>query len=215
MVMTEHAGASVEKEPSLSARLRDVGMPFVQRHLDHPTVAALSRGDWPDESAKVWLEQDYLFLVDETRVLTRLAWQAPDHHRQDLVDLVWSVYHEEIPNHLKMCATFGARPDEATKNGACRAYTKWLLESASDYPTGLVALLSGLWVYSSLGVLMEVPAEPRFRAWVDSYKAPEFAELASRFAEMVDEVEVDFDKAREVFLVGLEHGIDFWDVARG
>jgi thiaminase/transcriptional activator TenA len=197
----------------LSDRLRDVGMPFVQRHLDHPAVAALSRGDWPDEVARAWLEQDFLFLVDETRVLTRLAWQAPDGHRQDLVDLVWGVYHEEIPNHREMCSTFGAQPDQARKNAACAAYTSWLLQAASDYGLGLVALFSGLWAYSTLGGLLDLPAEPRFRAWVESYKSPDFAALAARFAEMVDETDLDFDAAREVFVAGLQHGVGFWDVS--
>ena len=188
-------------------------MPFIQRHLDHPAVAALSRGDWPDKDASAWLEQDFLFLVDETRVLTRLAWQAPDHHRQDLVDLVWGVYHEEIPNHRIMCSTFGARPDEARKSTVGRAYTSWLLEAATDYEPGLVALLSGLWAYSTLGGLMALPEEPRFRAWVQSYKSADFAALAARFADMVDETDIDFESAREVFVAGLQHGINFWDVS--
>lgn len=203
-------GAGIDQ--TLSERLREVGRPFVQRHLAHPTVAALSRGDWPDWAARTWLEQDYLFLLDETRVLTRLAWQAPDGHRPDLVDLAWAVFHEEIPSNRRMSAMFGSLSGRSRKNPACGAYTSWLLGSAADYGLGLVALLSGLWAYSTLGELMEMPAEPRFRVWVESYKAPEFVTLAARFARMVDETTVDFEVARDVFVAGLRHGIDFWDV---
>jgi len=197
----------------LTERLSEAGMPFVRRHLQHPTVAALSRGDLPDSAARAWLAQDYLFLLDEPRALTRLAWQAPTNHRQDLIDLAWGVIHEEIPNHMKMCAIYGADLDSARKSAACTSYTAWLLQSASDYGIGLVALLSGLWGYSTLGRLMESPEEPRLRQWVESYKSPEFGALAKRFADMVDETPVDAEQACDVFVAGLQHGIDFWNVS--
>jgi thiaminase (transcriptional activator TenA) len=198
----------------LTARLSEAGMPIVTRHLQHPTVVALSRGDLPDSAARAWLAQDYLFLLDETRMLSRLAWQAPMNHRQDLIDLAWGVLHEEIPNHKEVCARFGADLEGARKSPECASYTSWLLESAADYGIGLVALLSGLWGYSTLGRLMQLPEEPRLRQWVESYKSPEFASLAKRFADMVDETPVDAEQACDVFVAGLQHGLDFWDISR-
>jgi len=46
------------------------------------------------------------------------------------------------------------------------SYTRWLTDAAADYGTGLTALLSGLWGYSTLGQLLKVPPEPRFSQWV-------------------------------------------------
>jgi thiaminase/transcriptional activator TenA len=175
-------------------------------------VRALMAGSLTDAQARYWLEQDYLYLLDETRVLARLAWQAPPGHRADLIDLSWNVIHEELPKHIAMCQRFGADLDHAVKGSATSAYTTWLLDSAADYGVGMVALVSGLWGYSRLGQQMTVPREPRFKDWVESYQDPSFAALAGRYAEMVDEVSVDQRIATASFLEGMRHALAFWDI---
>jgi len=175
-------------------------------------VRALMRGSLTDAQARYWLEQDYLYLLDEVRVLARLAWQAPPDHRADLIDLAWTVIHEEIPKHVAMCQRFGAELDRAVKGPATRAYTAWLLDAAANYGVGLIALLSGLWGYSRLGQQMSVPAEPRFRDWVESYQDPAFPALARRYADMVDEVAVDPRIANATFLEGMRHALAFWEI---
>jgi len=169
-------------------------------------------GSLTDAQARYWLEQDYLYLLEETRVLTRLAWQAPQSHRADLIDLAWNVIHEEIPKHITMCRRFGADLDRAVKGPATRAYTAWLLDAASNYGVGLVALLSGLWGYSRLGQRMSLPSEPRLRDWVESYQDPALPALARRFADMVDEVPVEPRLATATFLDGMRHALAFWAI---
>ena len=175
-------------------------------------MRALMQGSLTDAQARYWLEQDYLYLLDETRVLARLAWQAPPRHRTDLIDLAWNVIHEEIPKHITMCQRFGAELDRAAKGSATYAYTAWLLDAAADYGIGMVALLSGLWGYSRLGQQLSVPAEPRFKDWVESYRDPAFPALARRYADMVDEVPVDPRIANTTFLEGMRHALAFWDI---
>ena len=170
------------------------------------------RGRLTDAQARYWLEQDYLYLLDETRVLARLAWQAPMTHRADLIGLAWSVMDEEIPRHIAMCRRFDAELDDAEKGPSTTAYTAWLLDAAADYGIGMVALLSGLWGYSTLGQQMSVPSEPRFRDWVESYRDPTFPALARRYADMVDEVRVDPRIAAATFLDGMRHALAFWDI---
>jgi thiaminase (transcriptional activator TenA) len=196
----------------LTGRLFEVGAPFVEAQLRHPTVVALQAGSLAEAAARYWLEQDYLFLQAEVAVLTRLAWQAPRQHQEDLLRLAWNVVDQEIPGHKSLSGPFGADLDHAEMGLVIRSYTGWLLGAAADYGTGLAALLSGLWGYSTLGQRLEVPAEPRFRRWVESYQAPEFAVLAARFAAMVDEAAPDPDRALGVFLTGMAHEIAFWAV---
>jgi thiaminase/transcriptional activator TenA len=59
---------------------------------------------------------------------------------------------------------------------------------------------------------MSLPSEPRFRRWVGSYQAPEFGDLAQRFADMLDEAGPDPDRALCAFLTGMAHEIAFWAV---
>ncbi|XVQ86095.1 TenA family protein [Microbispora siamensis] len=198
----------------ISADLHAIGRPMLDAQLAHPTVRGIAAGDLPEPVFRSWLEQDYLYLLDYVRVFSRLAWQAPDAHLGDLVDLAYATWHDELDLHRSLSAEFGADLDGAVKGPACAAYTSFLLESAADYGEGLAALYPCMWGYSTLGRILaaDPPAEPRYRAWVDTYADPDFAALAARIAVMIDEAAPDPARARELFVRGMEHELAFWDV---
>src|SRR5688500_10562439 len=81
---------------SLSARLAALGQPLVDEQLAHPFVQGIASGDLDPAAFRAWLEQDYLFLLDYVRVFSRLAWQAPDAHLGDLVELANETLHGEM-----------------------------------------------------------------------------------------------------------------------
>jgi thiaminase/transcriptional activator TenA len=198
----------------LSEELHDIGHPLLGAQLAHPTVTGIARGDLSDAVFRSWLEQDYLFLLDYTRVFAKLAWQAPDPHLGDLVDLAHATWHEELDLHRSLSAGFGADLDGAKKGPACVAYTEFLLASAADYAEGLAALYPCMWGYSTLGRILaeHPPVEPRYRAWVTTYADPGFAALAARIAEMIDEAAPDPARAKALFRQGMAHELAFWDV---
>jgi thiaminase/transcriptional activator TenA len=197
---------------TLSADLRTIGLPHLDRQLAHPTVQGIARGDLDERVFRSWLEQDYLFLLDYVRVFSRLAWQAPDAHLGDLVDLASETLHGELDLHRSLAASFGADLGGASKGPACAAYTAFLLDAAADYGIGLAALYPCMWGYSTLGQRLPVPDEPRYRRWVETYADPAFAALAQRCGQMLDEAAPDPDGARDAFLTGMDHELAFWDV---
>ncbi|MFI6457435.1 TenA family protein [Streptosporangium amethystogenes] len=199
---------------SVSGELHAIGRPLVEVQLAHPTVVGIARGDLPEPVFRSWLEQDYLFLLDYVRVFSRLAWQAPDGHLGDLVDLAHATFHEELNLHRSLSAEFGADLGGVRKGPACAAYTSFLLDSAAVYADGLAALYPCMWGYSTLGRALaeNPPAEPRYRAWVDTYAHPAFAELTERIAVMIDEAAPDPGRAKRLFTEGMAHELAFWDV---
>ena len=197
---------------SLASSLTALGRPLLDEQLAHPTVQGIARGDLDPRAFRSWLEQDHLFLLDYVRVFCRLAWQAPDAHVGVLVDLAWATQHEELALHRSLAAEFGADLTGATKGPACEAYTRFLLDAAADYGVGLAALLPCMWGYSTLGRLLPVPDEPRYRRWVETYADPGFAALAERCARMLDEAGPDPVAAERAFLEGMAHELAFWDV---
>jgi thiaminase/transcriptional activator TenA len=199
---------------SLAAHLEELGRPLVEEQLKHPTVAGIARGDLDEAVFRSWLEQDYLFLLDYVRVFSRLAWQAPDAHLGDLVDLAHATFHEELSLHRELSAEFGADLDGARKGPECVSYTAFLLDNAASYGAGLVALYPCMWGYSSLGarLIENPPAEPRYRRWVDTYADPGFAALARRIGEMIDEAAPDREPAERIFLDAMRHEVAFWNV---
>ncbi|WP_067690054.1 TenA family protein [Nocardia jejuensis] len=199
---------------SLAARLQELGLPLVQEQSRHPLVVGIGRGDLAEEVFRSWLEQDYLFLLDYVRVFSRLAWQAPAEHVGDLVDLAHATFHEELSLHRGLAGEFGVDLAGAVKGGPCRAYTEFLLESAESYGDGLAALYPCMWGYSTLGSLLarDLPREPRYRRWVQTYSDPGFAASTRRVAVMLDESGVDPDRAERFFMSGMRHELAFWDV---
>lgn len=213
---------------SLAARLQAEGEASVAAQLAHPVVAGIGRGDLAPDRFRGWLEQDYLFLQAYVRVFARLAWQAPPHRVSDLVDLAHVTAHDELALHRELAAPFGADLDGAVPAPECLAYTGFLLDAAQSYGRGLAALLPCMWGYSRLGQeLARVEpvdgADPRYRRWVEDYASKEFAALAQRCADLLDEAALDgaaldgaaFDEgaARTAFHAGLAHELAFWDAA--
>jgi thiaminase/transcriptional activator TenA len=199
---------------SLSERLRDMGSQYVAAQLTHPTVVGIAEGNLDPAVFRQWLEQDYLFLLDYVRVFSRLAWQAPDEHVGDLVDLAHATWHDELDLHRGLAAEFGADLAGATKSATCTAYTGFLLAAAASYSTGLAAVLPCMWGYSEIGqrLAADPPAEPRYAKWIEMYADPAFAALADRCARMLDESAPDETVAERVFLSAFDQELAFWDV---
>jgi thiaminase/transcriptional activator TenA len=198
----------------LSERLKEIGAPYIDAQLAHPTVAGIARGDLDPAVFRRWLEQDYLFLHDYVRVFTRLAWQAPEEHLGDLVDLAHATWHDELTVNRALATEFGADLGGATKSDVCTAYTAFLLAAAGSYAAGLAALLPCMWGYSELGqrLAADPPADPRYARWVETYADPVFAALAGRCAQMLDDAAPDETVAERLFRTALEHELAFWDV---
>src|SRR5690242_15452366 len=190
---------------SLARELEAIGRPLVEEQLRHPTVAGIARGDLDLAVFRGWLEQDYLFLHDYVRVFARLAWQAPDGHLGDLVELAHSTFFDELSLHRALAEEFGADLAGAVKGPACAAYTAFLLDAAASYGEGLAALYPCMWGYSTLGRLLagDPPDEPRYRRWVDAYADPGFAMLTRRVAGMLDAAAPDRERARDLFMRGM------------
>jgi thiaminase/transcriptional activator TenA len=199
---------------TISEKLHAIGRPLLKAQLEHPTVAGIGRGDLAEPVFRSWLEQDYLFLLDYVRVFSRLAWRAPAAHLGDLVDLAHTTYHDELSLHRSMSAEFGADLEGAVKGPACAAYTAFLLESAASYGEGLAALYPCMWGYSNLGKILaeNPPAEPRYRAWVETYADPGFEALTVRIGQMIDEAGPDPGRAEALFAEGMAHELAFWSV---
>ena len=203
---------------SLSQRLVERGRASVQAQAAHPTVAGIARGDLDPAVFRDWLEQDYLFLLDYVRVFARLAWQAPDGHLGDLVDLAHSTWHDELALHRSLAAEFDADLFGAVAAPATVAYTGFLLGAAEDYGRGLAALLPCMWGYSTLGRMLaeHPPPDERYARWVATDADPGFAALADRCAQMLDEAHaeglVDEPTATDAFDAAMRHELAFWDV---
>jgi thiaminase/transcriptional activator TenA len=210
----------------LSQQLFALGQPNLERQLAHPTVRGIAAGDLEPARFRAWLVQDYLFLLDYIRLFALAAARAPDTATLGrLVDLAHATFHQELSLHRAYAAEFGLSEsdlDQAEKSPTCAAYTDFLLRTAAtaDFAEVLAALLPCIWGYSELGRSMAaqgLPANPRYRRWIETYADPDFAALAMWCAALLDRAADGLPAARlaaceHAFLTSLRHELAFWDV---
>jgi thiaminase/transcriptional activator TenA len=208
-----------------SERLLARGRRGLEAQLAHAVVRGIADGSLDEERFRRWLVQDYLFLLDYVRLFALAAARAPDTEALGrMVDLAHATFHDELSLHRSYAAEFGLSEEDldgGTKSRTCAAYTDFLLRTAAtgDFAEILAALLPCMWGYSELGRAMAaagMPAEPRYRRWVETYADPGFAELVAWCARLLDRAATGLPASRlrqleARFRTSLDHELAFWD----
>ena len=195
---------------SLSSQLKDFGRPRVEGWTRLPLLTGVARGDLPLAEFRNYLEQDYLYLREYARLYSRLAGNAPAEHVEHLVRLAGNVITVEIEAHRQMGARFGCDFDTAVASRECSAYMGFLREASGDFGAGLVATLPCLWGYGVALKLVPLEHSGQYRPWLEVYGGDEYAEMIDRHCRMLDEAELDPDRAQELFSQALDHEDAFW-----
>jgi thiaminase/transcriptional activator TenA len=214
-------------DPPFSAKLRQLGDPIWQAQLDHPFVRGIGDGSLDTALFGFWLRQDYLFLLDYSRVFAFAAARAPDEPTMTrFADLMYETLHGEMELHRSYVAKFEitlADLENETKAPATQAYTDYLVRTAATAPPAEVygALLPCMWGYSWLGEHLfawGLPSDERFARWIESYASAEFAEQARWCRDLVDDTTTDLTPAEmrrveAAFLTSSRYELAFWEMA--
>jgi len=212
---------------STSARFRRAANAIWEAQHDHPFVRGIGDGSLDANRFGFWLRQDYLFLIDYGRLFAAAVLRAPD---LDAMARFAALLHEtltrEMNLHRTQVAGFGitaADLERETKAPTTQGYTDFLLRTATigDYAELLGALLPCMWGYSEIGIRLAecgLPNDERYRAWIDVYADPEFAELAHWCRELTDEAcaglpERSLARAEAAFLTSSRYELAFWEMA--
>jgi thiaminase/transcriptional activator TenA len=211
---------------SFSAELRAAADPIWQAQHEHPFVRGVGDGTLEPDRFKRWVRQDYLFLIEYCRLFGLAAARSPDLDTlRRFAELLRATAVTEMDLHRSYAAEFGITPAELAEEemaGVTRAYTDFLLRTAAtgDFAELAAALLPCMWGFSEIGLRLaerERPADRRYAAWIDSYAAAEFAELAAWCRELVDRLAGDAgpaqrERMRLAFVASSRYELAFWDV---
>ncbi len=210
-----------------SERLRTRVEPVWEAQFQHPFVHGIGDGTLDIERFKYWVRQDYVFLIEYTRVLALAAARSPG---LDTIGKFASLLNEtvntEMSLHRAYAAEFGISNAELEREPAApttRAYTDFLLREAAigDYAELVAALTPCMWGFSEIGMRLAklpAPADRRYAKWVEMYSSAEFAALARWCRELLDEVAAGLpqdrlDKLEAVFLTSSRYEWQFWEMA--
>lgn len=207
---TTHHGV---RKASLHGELTRLARPWVTAKLADPIFGALIDGTLDPAVMRRWLEQDHIYLRAYARVFARLASLAPNRHVETLVDGAHYTLHTELARLTELAGLFDADLTQSDVGVACANYTGHLTASAERYESGAVAVVPCMIGFSAIGLVIEPPAEPRYRRWVEIYSAGDFQGYSARFAELIDDLDISWDEATSIFEAGMAMEVAMWNEA--
>lgn len=212
---------------SASARFRQAADAIWQAQHDHPVVRGIGDGSLDPAIFSSWLRQDYLFLVDYARLFGAAVLRAPDLAAMTrFAELLRGILVTEMDLHRSYVAEFGiteAELERETKAPTTQGYTDFLLRTATtgDYAELLGALLPCMWGYNEVGLRLAergMPADQRYRAWIETYASDEFTALAAWCRDLTDDACANLPeharrRAEAAFVTASRYELAFWEMA--
>ena len=210
-----------------SDNLHALAEPIWRAQHEHPFVRGIGDGTLDVDKFKLWVRQDYLFLIDYARVLSHASSRAPDlDTMRRFGDLAHDTLNVEMDLHRSYAAEFGITTDELeseTKLPTTQAYTDFLVRAATagEYHELIAALLPCMWGYYEIGQRLAEPPGPddeRYAKWIDMYSSPDFAALAGWCRDLTDRVAADASalartQMEHSFLTCSRYEWLFWEMA--
>jgi thiaminase/transcriptional activator TenA len=209
--------------PPLSVLLRESVAEVWEAQHRHPFVTGIGDGTLDVERFKVWLRQDWLFLIEYARMLALGAARAPDPATMTrFAGLTRAILEDEMSLHRSYAEQFGISESELDAEQmlpTTQGYTDFLVRTASqgDFAELVAALLPCMWGYSELGLRLAErarPADERYADWIEMYASDEFAELAAWCRDLTDRIEGgDRGRMERAFATSSRYELAFWEMA--
>jgi thiaminase/transcriptional activator TenA len=195
--------------------------------LDHPMVRELGAGTLDESPFRYWVRQDYVYLVEYSRVFALGAAKAPTLERMGtFAELLESTVNVEMELHRSYATEFGIDETEleATEpSPTTRAYTDFLVRTAAlgGFGDTVAALLPCMWGFNETGKRLAAAGKPddeRYAEWIEMYAGEEFTELTDWCKDLMDEVAAEAttrerERYRDLFLTSARYEYRFWDAA--
>lgn len=195
--------------------------------LEHPMVRELGDGTLDVAPFRYWVRQDYVYLVEYSRLFALGAAKAPTLDEMGtFAELLGSTVNVEMDLHRSYAESFDishAELEATHPSPTTRAYTDFLVRTAALGSFGdiVAALLPCMWGFNETGKRLEAAGRPddeRYAEWVDMYAGEEFTELTDWCKELMNEVaddatENDRERYRELFRTSARYEYRFWDAA--
>jgi len=202
--------------------------PIWHRTLHHPFVRGIGDGTLPVDKFKFYVRQDYVFLIEYSRVLALATAKGPDLPTMGrFAQLLHATLHTEMTLHRTYAEKFGISHQELEQTKPAPttvAYTRHLLHVAALGSQGeiVASLVPCQWGYHETGVTLarqgEPEGQPLYGEWIRTYASPEFAALAQWIRTLLDTMGEDAgapERARmeEHFLLSARYEYAFWEMS--
>ncbi len=216
-------------EQGFSAELRArYAVQWRRAHEEHPFVTGIGDGSLSMPRFQYFMRQDYLFLIDYSRVLAMACAKSPDLESMGRWGrLLDETLNSEMELHRSFCADFGITLDELEATRASRAtagYTQHLLTAAHIGTAAEIAaaLLPCQWGYDEVGrqLAATLTAEEGslHARWVAGYNDPAYQEHTAWLRAFTDRMgesagPAERERMAGLFELSIRHEYLFWEAA--
>ena len=210
-------------------RLLNVSKEIWEAYHEHPFVKGIADGSLDKEKFKYYMIQDYLYLIDYTKVFALGAAKAKDLSAMKLfAGYTNAILDGEMDIHRAYMARLGITPEEAeTANVALDnlSYTSYMLRVAYEEGQAEVAaaILSCAVSYEVIAKKIvekhpEALNHPFYGEWVSGYVADAYHEENQVLIDLMDRLsdgysEKQLQHLEEIFMVCSRYEMAFWDMA--
>ncbi|MBF8266618.1 MAG: hypothetical protein HW388_126 [Dehalococcoidia bacterium] len=213
---------------STSERLRDRHAYLWERLFHHPFVAGIGDGTLPLDKFQFYVKQDYLFLIQYSRVLALAAAKAPDLEGMErFAELLTETLKREMSLHRSFCQSFGvslAELESTPPAPITMAYTDYLLRVAyQGTVTDIIAtLLPCQWGYWETGLYLSRTGDTSegnpYAQWIHLYSSQEFGSFVGWLRKLLDDLtreagDREMKGLEEHFLTATRYEFLFWEMA--
>lgn len=213
---------------SFSEALWKKAEPIWQRTLHHPFVRGIGDGTLEVDKFKFYIRQDYIFLIEYSRVLALATAKGFDLATMGkFAELLHATLHTEMALHRGYAEKFGisrVELEQAKPAPTAVGYTRHLLQVAALGSLGeiVASLFPCQWGYREIGAALakqgEPPDQPLYGEWIRTYASPEFAALAQWIRALLDTMgeragAPERARMEEYFLLSARYEHAFWEMS--
>ena len=207
--------------------LRSQAASIWEAELKHPFVLGIADGSLPKEKFKYYLCQDYLFLLDYSKVFAYGVVKSSDEATMaKFAQLLNETLNTEMDLHRGYSEKFGISPAEMEATPMApttHAYTRHLLHVAqvgtlTDLVAGVLPCQWGYWeVATNLAERGKSP-EPLYQEWIEMYASDAFGALGRWLRDLLNGLTAgssDDEKQRlgNYFLTSSRYEYLFWEMS--
>ncbi|HHU19297.1 MAG TPA: thiaminase II [Bacilli bacterium] len=202
--------------------------PIWESYLVHPFVKGLGEGWLEKEKFAHWLKQDYVYLIEYSRLFALGSAKANDlQTMMAFAKLLDGTLNMEMELHRQYAARFGLSAEdlEATEAAATTtAYTSYMLNVSQlgGVENVIAAVLACAWSYNYIGLeLAKIPGaldHEFYGDWVQMYSSVEFTALADDCKRQLNQIcrgkpEQELAKLEEIIVKTSLFEYMFWDMS--
>ncbi|MEI3598771.1 MULTISPECIES: thiaminase II [unclassified Oceanobacillus] len=202
--------------------------PIWEAYLEHPFVKGIGDGTLDKEKFKHYMKQDYVYLIEYSRVFAIGSAKSPDLHTMTMfANLLHGTLNMEMELHREYAARFGITSEELEEtepSATMTAYTSYMLNVSQlgGVENAIASVLACAWSYNYIG--KELAKNPEslehefYGNWIQMYSSEGFTELAENCQKLINDYaagksEKELQALEDIVVKTSKFEYMFWEMA--